>query len=93
MAGREAVQHVDSNAGWRLGRRDSGLNLDPKTQTVSSVEAGWSGCSGHLNRSPNSLSGLTVAICTRLLAGWLGQRVFVRNKSRSGVRTQEKSSL
>ena len=33
MAGREAVQHADSDAGWRLGRRDSGLNLDPKTQT------------------------------------------------------------
>ena len=33
VAGREAVQHADSDAGWRLGRRDLGLNLDPKTQT------------------------------------------------------------
>ena len=33
MAGREAVRHADSDAGWRLGRRDSGLNVDPKTQT------------------------------------------------------------
>ena len=33
MAGREAVQHADSDAGWRLGRRDLGLNLVPKTQT------------------------------------------------------------
>ena len=31
VAGREAVQHADSDAAWRLGRRDSGLNLDPKT--------------------------------------------------------------
>ena len=31
MAGREAVQHADSDAGCRLRRRDSGLNLDPKT--------------------------------------------------------------
>ena len=29
MAEREAVQHADSDA----GRRNSGLNLDPKTQT------------------------------------------------------------
>ena len=27
VAGREAVQHADSDAGWRLGRRDLGLNL------------------------------------------------------------------
>ena len=33
MAGREGVQHADRDAGWRLGRRDSVLNLDPKTQT------------------------------------------------------------
>ena len=28
--GREAVQHVDSNAGWTFGRRDSGVNVDLK---------------------------------------------------------------
>ena len=33
MAGGEAVQHAASDAGWRLGRRDSGLKLVPKTQT------------------------------------------------------------
>ena len=33
MAGREAVQDADSDAGWRLGRCILGLNLDPKTQT------------------------------------------------------------
>ena len=27
VAGREAVQHADSDAGWRLERRDSGLKL------------------------------------------------------------------
>ena len=32
-AEREGVQHADSDAGWRLGRFDSDLNLDPKTQT------------------------------------------------------------
>ena len=32
--GRDAVQHADSDAGWGPGRRDSGLNLDPKTQTL-----------------------------------------------------------
>ena len=32
VTGREAVQHADSDAGWRFGRRDSGLNPDPKTQ-------------------------------------------------------------
>ena len=28
------MQHADNDAGWRLGRRDSGLNLHPKTQTA-----------------------------------------------------------
>ena len=28
VAGREAVQHAVSDVGWRLGRRDSGLDLD-----------------------------------------------------------------
>ena len=28
VAGREAVQHADSDAEWRLGRRDSGLGKD-----------------------------------------------------------------
>ena len=32
-AGREGAQHADSDAGWRLGRHDSGLNLDPTTHT------------------------------------------------------------
>ena len=27
------MQHADGDAGWRLGRHDSGLNLDTKTQT------------------------------------------------------------
>ena len=31
-AGREGVQHADSDVKWRGGRRDLGLNLDPKTQ-------------------------------------------------------------
>ena len=34
MAGREGVQHADSDAGWRLGRRDLGLNLDPEIHVV-----------------------------------------------------------
>ena len=34
VAGREAVQHADSDAGWRLGGRDSGLDLDLKTIRV-----------------------------------------------------------
>ena len=29
----EAMQHSDRDAGWRMGRGDSGLNLDPTTQT------------------------------------------------------------
>ena len=33
VAGREAVQHADSDAGWKLGRRGWDLNLDPRTQT------------------------------------------------------------
>ena len=33
VAGREPVQHAGSDAGWRLGRCDSGLSLDPETQT------------------------------------------------------------
>ena len=33
MAAREAVQHADSDARWRLGRRDSGLNLGSESQT------------------------------------------------------------
>ena len=42
MARREAVQHADSEhadseAGWKLGQRHSGLKLDPKTQTHQSV--------------------------------------------------------
>ena len=31
MAGREAVQHADSDARWRPGHRDSGLNLGFET--------------------------------------------------------------
>ena len=31
---KEVMQHANGDAGWRLGRRNSGLNLDPKTQTV-----------------------------------------------------------
>ena len=33
MAGREAVQHAASGAGWTLGLRHSVLNLDLKIQT------------------------------------------------------------
>ena len=33
VSGREAVQHANSDAGWRLGRRNLGLNLDSKAQT------------------------------------------------------------
>ena len=29
--GREGAQHADGDAGWRLGCRDLGLSLDPKT--------------------------------------------------------------
>ena len=29
VAGREAVEHADGDAGWKLGRRDSSLDLDP----------------------------------------------------------------
>ena len=32
LAGRGAVQHVDSDAGRTLGRRDSGLNLGSEPQ-------------------------------------------------------------
>ena len=34
------VQHAESDAGWRLGRRNSGLNLDPKTQLGLGVGLG-----------------------------------------------------
>ena len=33
VVGRESVRHADSDAGWRSEHRDSGPNLDPKTQT------------------------------------------------------------
>ena len=36
VAGRENVQHADSDTGWRLG--DSDLNLNPKTQTHRCVQ-------------------------------------------------------
>ena len=32
VAGREAVQHADSDAGWRLGRHDLDLSLDPRVR-------------------------------------------------------------
>ena len=38
MVGRENVQHVDSDAGWGLRRRDPSLNLDRKTQTHRHVQ-------------------------------------------------------
>ena len=31
------MQHADGDAMWILGRRNSGLNLDPKTQTHVAV--------------------------------------------------------
>ena len=37
---REGVQHADSDAGWRLGRRDSSLNLDSKTQNHRRAHSG-----------------------------------------------------
>ena len=33
MDGKEGVQYADSDAGWGLGCRDCGLNLDHKAQT------------------------------------------------------------
>ena len=39
VAGREGVQHADSDAGWRFGRHDSGLNTDPKSQAHRCVHS------------------------------------------------------
>ena len=41
VAGTEAVQHADSDAGWRLGRRDSGLNLEPETPDPPMLGCGY----------------------------------------------------
>ena len=50
MAGREGVQHAGSDAGWRLGRRDSGLNLDPKRPRPTDVRNLLSDCDTVLER-------------------------------------------